>query len=990
MNSSIRKQLLLLTFALFSCTLTFGQNCMPSGFTPDLALTPATPAVMAEINQIYLRASNRYLGTSAPSAAAVNSAINSYNNLKIVVDNGTINGNVLSDFKLLTFIKTMIARLKFVRTDAAMVERVNNFIWWVNVNTCRGTLVNGSGYDLQDFTDYAVFAAPYLTSENKKRLWYVYQKHWLEQLTTFWQPATPARAFNTDFIYTQANSLIGLCKNYDTEDEQYRHMRAVKRAFDRFASYTDGKNDGLKADGTGFHHWNNYEAYMYAYQTYAKALTHLRGTTYQIEKNSYLRIRTAFLHKLFLGNESGITPLSMTGRTGKWGDISLDAACIKELAVTGGQILGLSTADPVLAGIYNRRYGVDASFNYSTKAPLETGFYQMNHTNGGVFRKPSNIVVVAKGFSNQFWGSEIYVTSNRYGRYQSYGALTVVLPGAATASGFNAASWDWRHNPGTTTKLLSYAQLQAATKRIDEYQSKGFAGALNFQQKDYGMLNGLTGNYGIFAMDFQERTGQGFSGYVGTDTHDASFVFKKSAFFFDDVIICLGSDIKSNDASNHIVTTLYQNNASANNVTVNGTSFTAVGTPTTYAKANDNWVLDNFNTGYYLVAEGGDMVIKRGSQQSPAQGATNANSLQGARDAAIGYIDHGVKPTGAGYEYVLMPKTTASEMQAMQVTMQNTSTKPYEVLQKNIQAHIIKHRATGIYALSLFAANATIPTDLTLASTNTPCLIMYKPDGTGDNLQLSLANPNVGSGDGRNGGAYPTRVIQVTLNGAWDLATSDSRVTLVSNDGVKSIFNFATSQGLPIEVNFSKTVLPVKLDQFSARVENMNVRLDWNTVGEANSDHFKIMRSFDGQQFQFIPGQMAAAGNSNQELHYKMLDFSPRNGINYYRLHLYNKDGSSEILDKIVSANVAGKILEIKNALIQNEQLTAEIYAPAETHNAKLTLFDASGKNYGSMNTFLNEGTNSINMPLKAAPGLFILTLKTAEKSLTKKIIKER
>ncbi|MFZ9956147.1 MAG: hypothetical protein ACO3E1_08475 [Flavobacteriales bacterium] len=58
------------------------------------------------------------------------------------------------------------------------------------------------------------------------------------------------------------------------------------------------------------------------------------------------------------------------------------------------------------------------------------------------------------------------------------------------------------------------------------------------------------------------------------------------------------------------------------------------------------------------------------------------------------------------------------------------------------------------------------------------------------------------------------------------------------------------------------TALPVQLTSFEAQKDGNNVQLHWQTGSEINSDHFEIMHSTDGINFEPI-GTVPSAGSSN-------------------------------------------------------------------------------------------------------------------------------
>lgn len=63
-------------------------------------------------------------------------------------------------------------------------------------------------------------------------------------------------------------------------------------------------------------------------------------------------------------------------------------------------------------------------------------------------------MITLKGYNTDVWGAEIYQKDNRYGRYQSYGAVLIMgngHPVSRKGSGFKEEGWDWNRMPGTTT-----------------------------------------------------------------------------------------------------------------------------------------------------------------------------------------------------------------------------------------------------------------------------------------------------------------------------------------------------------------------------------------------------------------------------------------------------------------------------------------------------------------------------------------------------------
>lgn len=102
------------------------------------------------------------------------------------------------------------------------------------------------------------------------------------------------------------------------------------------------------------------------------------------------------------------------------------------------------------------------------------------------------------------------------------------------------------------------------------------------------------------------------------------------------------------------------------------------------------------------------------------------------------------------------------------------------------------------------------------------------------------------------------------------------------------------------------TALPIELLAFDAESRDDHVLLSWITAAEINNDFFTIERSDDAQDWEEI-GTMDGAGNSSNIELYEYKDFSPLNGISYYRLKQTDFDGQFEYFDP--------DVVERKNSL---------------------------------------------------------------------------
>jgi hypothetical protein len=89
------------------------------------------------------------------------------------------------------------------------------------------------------------------------------------------------------------------------------------------------------------------------------------------------------------------------------------------------------------------------------------------------------------------------------------------------------------------------------------------------------------------------------------------------------------------------------------------------------------------------------------------------------------------------------------------------------------------------------------------------------------------------------------------------------------------------------------TVLSLTGLELEASNQGAGNILNWFTMSEQNASHFEIEKSGNGIQFSKL-GQAQAAGNSTTKSFYRFIDKAPFDGVNYYRIKAFNKDGSFE------------------------------------------------------------------------------------------------
>ena len=84
--------------------------------------------------------------------------------------------------------------------------------------------------------------------------------------------------------------------------------------------------------------------------------------------------------------------------------------------------------------------------------------------------------------------------------------------------------------------------------------------------------------------------------------------------------------------------------------------------------------------------------------------------------------------------------------------------------------------------------------------------------------------------------------------------------------------------------------LPVEQLEFTAKLLDDGVQLDWSTASEYQSDYFSLLRSIDGNEWDLVT-EISAAGFSTSLQEYQYIDYSVIYNHVYYKLTQTDIDG---------------------------------------------------------------------------------------------------
>ncbi|MEL6674260.1 MAG: FG-GAP-like repeat-containing protein [Bacteroidota bacterium] len=211
-----------------------------------------------------------------------------------------------------------------------------------------------------------------------------------------------------------------------------------------------------------------------------------------------------------------------------------------------------------------------------------------------------------------------------------------------------------------------------------------------------------------------------------------------------------------------------------------------------------------------------------------------------------------------------------------------------------------------------------------------------------------------------------------------------------SNQSIQDENNDVGSGGDRDWRDLNSTTFPVEWLDFTALKQGTDVKLDWTTSRETNSDYFEVERSSDGRLFVQL-GKVAAAGNSQSVRAYNFTDQGVEGkltGTIAYRLRQVDIDGSfsySSIVEVRLDAS------ELDWEVYPNPVLhTLTIAAPSQwyQHQVKLELTQLNGQLVRSESFEGNQSAFDLDLSQLPA-GLYMVKISNGEETLSRQIQKQ-
>ncbi len=611
---------------------------------------------------------------------------------------------------------------------------------------------------------------------------------------------------NIDYLNTQAYYHMMLIFLFEKPEMK----AAMLLAYSDYISITLAQQKeewGFKPDGTSWHHNGHYPAYgLGAFQSVPKIIKTLAGTEFSIGIDGHKNFQKALLttriySQLYdwgFGN-AGRHPFEKNGIQ------SLKNSYL-QMALSGNPE-GTTKIDRDVAAAYLRLWGKDDPMNSTiftqlNNIPVETlsGYYTLPYAATAIDRH-NDWAAIIKGYSKYVWASEIYVTANRYGRYPANGTVQLLNSSGEKASGFAQEGWDWNRFPGATIINLPLKELEPKIPLLIFRSNESFAGATK-----------LEGD-GIFGMILNEGKGTNAEGNESSLGFPGRLKAKKSVFSFGDKLICIGTDISSIDEKNPTQTNIFQTTLTDTKIPVITSEEKIKNFPyegeLKREEKSPGWLIDPYGNGYHILSDA-TVHIKKATQQSYHNeysiNTGEIDSPNGAKetvgDFASAWIDHGLAPKNASYQYVIYPFLSQDDQNNFGKKIKKDES--FEIKRADGIAHIVLNKETSTTGYVVFSADQDLGKEI-LKEVSAPALVMInhkdKNSLTISAVQPDLNFPEYKPGRFRN---YSQAIeLKITLEGKWT-SLPQSFIKNIEVKGDTTVITLNCIDGLPREFKMTK------------------------------------------------------------------------------------------------------------------------------------------------------------------------------------------
>ncbi|MES2429445.1 MAG: T9SS type A sorting domain-containing protein [Bacteroidota bacterium] len=401
---------------------------------------------------------------------------------------------------------------------------------------------------------------------------------------------------------------------------------------------------------------------------------------------------------------------------------------------------------------------------------------------------------------------------------------------------------------------------------------------------------------------------------------------------------------------------------------------------------------------YYLptILNQGDFYVIAASPNGDTVSIAAHFDMNGEDDStSLSYVRLGIDAEGAGW--ILAADTGYTKIYLAKFSTNGTSNVSPVIVNDNVlfenSEGSVKDFANGDLAIDgdgmmiVLANNGAGNTVIFSLDTRSATPILKKRFQVNDNNNLPFTTQVNGVAFDIAGNVY----ISSYFTGLFFIpkSTVDNATGTVTASSVISIIGI-----VDLSSNYwpKESIVPLRLGNFSATLNNNIALLNWNTISEENLKYFEIERSYSGNDFKVIV-QQKAIGNSSSNNNYNLsdnVDFS--NQYAYYRIKAVDITGSfiySQIVKLDLKNYLIAEIITYPNPF--STQLKVEISCK-QSADINVQLFNSSGQYIFNKVISVIKGKNMLDLTNEIknlSKGTYLLKIITENRSIfEKKILK--
>jgi chondroitin-sulfate-ABC endolyase/exolyase len=604
-----------------------------------------------------------------------------------------------------------------------------------------------------------------------------------------------------DVLNTLLEGLLTTCFAPDEWEDRARRLRTFRKWNDYAFTYSPGISSGFKPDGAMYHHVGPYPLYgRDALGGAVPPLLDCAGTVFALGAAGQKVLAQALRHQVLIANTLDY-PLSQSGRQ-QTGTQNIRKLVNTHALLGRTRFDGSGGLDLEHASMFRRLIPAENPSSWQERmdqqfaeagvesAAAPQGVWALPYGATALSRHGDRLVSV-RGHNRYLWSTEIYDQNNVYGRYQTYGQLSIL--GDVDGDGWVTASengdahpgYDWNFVPGTTTKTLPFDELKVTLDGTFE--------SMPMSESRFGGPGVLSGHASVYGMELREHP-----------SFDPTHTARITTLLVGDRVIALGSGIRNEDPTHPTRTTLFQQCPQA----MPGAREIVAG---------DDWVTDHAGNGYVRLS-GPDFTHRTGEQTTPDQ----SGNEWGTRVVSLGYLDHGTAPADGAYGYVVLTGTDADTTASFAGSLAEERP-PVVVHQHDRTAHVVTDTASDVTAHVVFESDTPLSAGV-VRSLDTQGIVLTRPTGDGRTTTFSVTDPDLRFYEGRDEDQYASDGTYVGGEGPysrpWRYSESiPSQITMVL-DGNWRIRGSGRRQGIELDTSASpRTTTVIVQSQHGASIE---------------------------------------------------------------------------------------------------------------------------------------------------------------------------